>query len=47
MKWRVARGASVKPSQWSRAEGADKGRSHTRIDISGIAKIGKEESGEF
>jgi hypothetical protein len=33
---RVARGASGNSSRWSRAEGADNGRSHTHIDTLGI-----------
>jgi hypothetical protein len=35
----VAMGASIKPSHWSHAKDADKGRSHTRIDILGIVNL--------
>jgi hypothetical protein len=41
-KWRVARGASVKHSQWSCVEGADKRRSYIHFVISGIARLERE-----
>jgi hypothetical protein len=44
MKWRVARGASVKPSRWSRVEALTE-KSYTHFVISGIARLEKEESG--
>jgi hypothetical protein len=43
-KWRVARGASVKLSWWSRVEGADRGELYPFHDL-GYREIGKEESG--
>jgi hypothetical protein len=43
-KWRVARGASVKPSRWSRVEGADREELYPFRDL-GYREIGKEESG--
>jgi hypothetical protein len=46
VKVQVVRGASIKPSRWSCVEGADKGRSYTHIDISGIMKL-KRRSREF
>jgi hypothetical protein len=44
-KWRVARGASIKHSWWSRVEGADKRRSYKPFHDLGYREIGKDESG--
>ena len=43
VKWRVARGASVKLSRWSHMEGADRGELYPFRDL-GYREIGKEES---